>query len=99
MEFVHSNHGKMKLVYQGYVYVKQKDLVNGVVSYECEKRRHSNCKAKVKVRGNEVVGHVNDHTHAADPSRHEVLTVRQDIKRRAIDTEETAQQIISSKYI
>ncbi|KAG7174177.1 ATP synthase subunit a-like 2, partial [Homarus americanus] len=54
--FVQSERGKTKLIYGVYIYVKQKELVNGVISYECERRRHNNFKAKVKVCGNEVVG-------------------------------------------
>lgn len=95
MEFVQSERGKRKLIYDGYIYVKQKELANSVISYECEKRRHSNCKAKVKVFGNEVIDHVNEHTHAADICRPEVLFVREKIKSKAINTQETAQQIIT----
>lgn len=95
MEFVQSERGKRKLIYDGYIYVKQKELANCVISYECEKRRHSNSKSKVKVCGNEVVGHVNDHNHAADIHHPEVLFVRQEIKRKAINTQETAQQVIT----
>ncbi|XP_068246839.1 uncharacterized protein [Palaemon carinicauda] len=89
MEFVKGERGKMKLIYEGYIYVEQKELANNVTSYECEKHRHNNCKAKVKVCENEVVGYVNDHT------RREVLLVKQEIKAKSIATEETAQQIIS----
>ncbi|KAK7056561.1 hypothetical protein SK128_004257, partial [Halocaridina rubra] len=51
----------------------QKELANSVISYECENRRHSNCKAKVKVCGNDVVGQVIDHTQAADTKDNEAL--------------------------
>ena len=59
MEYIKSERGKDKLVYEGYTYVKQKDLANGVVSFECEGRRNeAACKAKVKVdsRKSTVVG-------------------------------------------
>ncbi|XP_068251053.1 uncharacterized protein [Palaemon carinicauda] len=62
---------------------------------ECQKRRHNNCKAKLKVCENEVVGHVNEHTHAVDISRREVLLVKQEIKAKSIASQETAQQIIA----
>ena len=39
MEKVESIRGKQKIMHNGYVYVKQKDLAAGVISYECEKRR------------------------------------------------------------
>ena len=96
MEFIESERGQPKLSYQSFIYVKQKNLANGVVSWECEKRRHNRCNAKVKVRSEEVVSHVNTHSHAADPARKETLQIKTAIKRRAIETDETAQQIIST---
>ena len=44
--------GGQKLLYDGYVYVKQKNLANNVVSYS------SACKAKVKVFNGTVIGHL-----------------------------------------
>lgn len=96
MEFVESERGQQKLCHQSYVYVKQKNLANGVVSWECERRRKYNCTAKLKVRGDELVGQVNTHNHSGDPARKEVIQVQTAIKRRALDTEETAQQILST---
>jgi hypothetical protein len=46
--------------------------------------------------GEDVVGNVNTHNHAAEPCRKETLQIKNAIKRRAIDTDETAQQIIST---
>lgn len=62
-------------LFNGYVYVKPKELANSVLSYECKKYQHSNCNSKVKDYGNEVVGHLNDHTHTADKRQPEVLFV------------------------
>ena len=59
-------------------------------------RRRNSCNGKIKVRGEEVVGNVNTHNHAAEPCRKETLQIKNAIKRRAIDTDETAQQIIST---
>lgn len=74
MEFMKSSRGSEKILLDGYVYVKVKDLVGGVVCYECEKRRYSRqCKARLKVKGNEVIGFVNEHTHEPDPTRKETL--------------------------
>ena len=42
-----------------------------------------------------MVGQTDEHTHATIPGRGDVLKVKAQIKRRAIDTEETAQQTIS----
>ena len=96
MEFIASNRGGKKLIYQGYVYVKQKNLAGRVEAYECEMRRNlKQCKAKIRIIGNDVVGMSNEHTHAPDTGRPEALRVREAIKHRAIETVETPQQIIT----
>ena len=87
MEFIESERGNQKLSYQGFLYVKQKKLANGVVSWECEQRWRNSCNAKIKVRGEEIVGNVNTHNYAAEPCRKETLQIKNTIKRRAIDTD------------
>lgn len=98
MEYIKSNKGGVKLLYEGFVYVKSKTLKSGDVSFECEMRRnHKQCKARLRVNGDSVVGRYNDHTHAPDIGRAEALKIRQSIKRRAVDTEETPQQVITQE--
>ena len=102
MEFIKSDRGKDRLVYDGYVYVKQKYLTTGVVSFECEERRNrATCKAKVKVhiQQNEIVDRLHDHTHAPDETKIEAAKTTHNIKMRATNTEETAQQIISEACV
>ena len=89
MEYVKSEKGKEKLLFEGFVYEKQKNLANGVVSFECEKRPYSNaCKVKVKVFGNQVVGRLHERTHGPDSTRREVIGAVQEMKTCAEDTEE-----------
>ena len=76
MEFIESERGNQKLNYQGFLNVKQKNLASGVVSWECEQRRRNSYNAKIKVRGEEVVGNVNTHNHAADPCHKETLQIK-----------------------
>ena len=98
MEFIRSSKGKERLVLDGYLYVKQKDLVNGAVSFECEERRNkATCKAKVKVHieRNEVVGRLHTHTHAPSKAKIEASKTIQRVNIRAINTEETPQQTLS----
>ena len=98
MEYIKSNKGGVKLLYEGFVYVKSKTLKSDDVSFECEMRRnHKQCKARLRVNGDSVVGRYNDHTHAPDIGRAEALKIRQSIKRRAVDTEETPQQVITQE--
>ncbi|KAK7065780.1 hypothetical protein SK128_024439 [Halocaridina rubra] len=84
MEFVQIEWCKRKLIYVGYIYVKQKELANSVISYECEKCWYSSFKVKVKAGGNEVVSHENNLTHAADILHPEVLFVQQEIRRKLL---------------
>ena len=97
MEFITSNKGSLKLLYQGFPYVKQKDLVDNVVSYECVRRRSANgtCKARIHIRDDEVVGKVGDHTHQPNPAGTETLKMVAAMKHRARTTQETPQQIIA----
>ena len=54
----------------------------------------SECKAKINVKDEAVIGSLHDHTHAPDSARCEVLTVRDNITKRALETEEAPQQIL-----
>ena len=97
MEWVESKRGKRKLSYEGYLYTQQKLLADGVISYECERRRNQSCRARVKVLDGEIVGRVHDHTHAPDGRRVDVARIQVGIQRKAKDMQETPQQIITSE--
>ena len=50
MEYVKSNKGGFKLLYDNLMYVKQKVLKNGAFRWECDQRRNKfACKAKLHV--------------------------------------------------
>ena len=71
-------------------------LSSGAVCWECDQRRNKfGCKAKVHVLDDQVIKQVNDHTHVASRAVVESSKVRQEMKKRARETEETPQQIIS----
>ena len=55
------------------------------------RRRNHSCRARVK-----VLGRVHDHTHVPDGRRVDVARIQVGIKRKAKDTQETPQQIITS---
>ncbi|KAG1685691.1 UBX domain-containing protein 6 [Nymphon striatum] len=75
LQYVTLNNGGIKLLYEGFVYVKSKILKSGEVSYECEMRCNAKqCKARLHVNGDTVVGRFNDHTYAPDIGRPEVRT-------------------------
>ena len=96
MAYLRSNKGGMKLLFQNNLYVKQKVLSSGAVCWECDQRSNKfACKGKINVLDDQVIKQVNDHTHVANRAVVESSTVRQEIKKRARETEETPQQIIS----
>ena len=97
MEYIKSVRGGDKLVYEGHIYVKQKDLANGVVSFECEERRNkSACKVKVKVdsRKRTVVGRINDHTHAPDATKTEAAKTLWKIKMKAVSFSPNSSKVL-----
>ena len=101
MENIASLRGGEKFVEGGYIYVKNKNLAAGRISYECEMRKRSGnnsgqCKARLTVMDGIVVGRVNDHTHAPVAGRPEALRIRTAMKRRADDTMGAPQQILAT---
>ena len=57
MDYVRSNKGGMKLLFQNNLYVKQKVLSSGAVCWECDQRRNKfACKAKLHVLDNQTTG-------------------------------------------
>ena len=98
MEFTQTERGARKLVRNGYQYVKQKDLANGLTSWECVDRRKGSCKAKLKLDPlDNFVEEINEHTHVPSAINCELSKVRANIKRKASTTQETAQQILGTE--
>ena len=81
MDYVRSNKGGTKLLFQNNLYVKQKVLSSGAVCWECDQRRNKfACKAKLHVLDDQVIKQVNDHTHVASRAVVESSKVRQEMK-------------------
>ena len=98
MEFVSSQKRKQKIIRNGFIYVFQKDLANEVRSYECELRRKSQCKAKIKLDlGDNVIEQLNEHTHPPSQVKVELTKVKSRIKDTAESSEELPQRIIANE--
>ena len=92
MEYVKSNQGGFKLLYNNHMYVKQKVLKNGAVCWECDQRRNKfACKTKLPVLDDQIIKVTNDHTHAVNRGEVQASKVRQEMKKRARETKETLQ--------
>lgn len=96
MEFTSTSKGKRKLIDGGFLYVYQKELANGVESWECEQRRRKTCKAKVRLQNDQIIHRFNDHTHAPNQTKVDVAKIRADMKRTAVTSADTPQRILST---
>ena len=64
MGFSFTERGARKLIRDGCRYVKQKDLANGLTSWECIERRKGSFKVKVKLKAiDDFVEQVKEHTY------------------------------------
>ena len=96
MEYITSNKGGRKLAFENNIYIKQKVLSNGAFFWECNQRRTANtCKAKIHILNDQVICRVNEHTHNGNSATVEASKIRSQMKKRARETEEPPQQIIS----
>ena len=92
MEYSFTERGARKLIRNEYQYVKQKDLGNGLTSWECIERRKGNCEKKTKLKSHAIddfVEQVQEHTHAPSATRCELTKVRVSIKRKASTTHDS----------
>ena len=69
VETVPSNGKTAKVIHNAYVYLKDRQLSEGKVGYECERRRgykgrENHCRARIHVRDGLVVKEIGEHTHA-----------------------------------
>lgn len=103
MEFIYTQRNKRKLLRDGFMYVFQKELADGVQSWECINRRGSKaqpgtCNARIKLDSvDNYIGNVNEHSCHSSQQQCEVATVKCAIKRRAETTNDTTQQILAGE--
>ena len=78
-----------------YLYIFQKDLADGVQSWECQFRRKKTCKARIKVLNDQIIERVNIHTHAPNSTTVQTTKIHVAMKRRAETTIDPPQRILS----
>lgn len=98
MEVTKTTQNKSKVLHQGFAYVKKKNLADGWVSYECERRRrYRDCTANIKVKNDQI--HIGTaHTHAPNPARNEAYKVITEIRDQAQGTNDRPQQILGNAF-
>ena len=99
LEFVHFPNGRRKLIVDNYIFVKQKELNNGAIAWECTERRNAkSCRARVKTLDGVLVGRSNVHTCSVlpNPSKVYVLRARAAMLAQAGRSDDRTQAIIGA---
>eukprot|EP00096_Caligus_rogercresseyi_P016870 TRINITY_DN9966_c0_g1_i1.p1 TRINITY_DN9966_c0_g1~~TRINITY_DN9966_c0_g1_i1.p1 ORF type:complete len:170 (-),score=8.00 TRINITY_DN9966_c0_g1_i1:72-581(-) len=99
MEFTTTEKGSLKILKDGYIYVYKKKLANDLRTFECILRRKgSQCNSTIKINNkDEFVSQNNEHTHAPSQTEAQVTLTTANIRRRAEETMDTPQQILSAE--
>ena len=99
VEFLDFPNGRRKLIFENYIFVKQKDLTNGAIAWECSERRNAkSCRARVKTLDGVFAGRTNMHTCTAlpNPSKVEVLRARAAMLIQAGRSDDRTQPIVGA---
>ena len=98
MEFITTSKGGRKLIRNNFMYHLNKTLENGNTYWECDKRRRgSGCKAEVVLdQENIFLRQSGEHAHAPDPEKVLVEKSISAIKRAAIETNGSTNNIIAA---
>ncbi|ESO99271.1 hypothetical protein LOTGIDRAFT_173760 [Lottia gigantea] len=83
MQFVSTQRGAERLVFDGFDYYYAKLLANGNGSWECVLRRPKNCKARIHATDDHVVWQYMQHNHPPDIAAY---VVRRQVKHAALNT-------------
>ena len=98
MEFTLTERGSRMVMKYGYSYVFQKTLANDVKCYECFLSRKGQCKAKIKLSTEDAfLNQLNEHTHPPSQTRVEATKIKERIKDRAGNTNDTSQQMLGAE--
>ena len=82
------------------MYTYHKPLAQGATSWECVKRRHGHCKARVKLTAtDDFIEAVHEHRHPPSDVLCEVAKVKAGVKRRAETTNERTQQVLAGELM
>ena len=91
-----TQHGREKVIFRGYAYVKDKNGPNDVSYWRCERKDELFCKGRARMCSGKIKALVGDHNHAPEVERKEVATVRDCIAVHSQETVESTSQIVTS---
>ena len=88
MEFIQTNKKSELLVFEGYGYIRHRQLTNGASSWRC---CFTKCNGRVNIR-KEQIEVITVHSHLPDPADIEKMKFRTALKDRAAMADETPRQ-------
>ena len=80
MEAELTNHGRIKLCFQGFLYKRHKRLANGLFRWRCVLRDHQKCKGSATTSHEEEPIIATEHNHASDGVIVELVKHRNNMK-------------------
>ncbi|RWS13379.1 uncharacterized protein B4U80_01955, partial [Leptotrombidium deliense] len=95
LQFVKSNKGSNQLVYDGYIYTRDRKY-NGKELWKCVEFNEYKCLGRVHTFNDEIVKTVNEHNHVKRFEEIEARKAMNQVKEIAATTIETPQQIIAT---
>lgn len=97
IEFIKSEKGKPRLLSAGYLYYK--DFCSNKTTYwRCIKYRTLHCRARVHTISNVVSRQTGIHNHAADAPKIVADRISNEIKRQALETNNSPHAVITEAY-
>lgn len=98
LQFLPSQKGKGQLVRNGHLFNFSQNLANDDKSWICTKYYTLRCSARIRTNAGktEIIEETIVHNHAPDPAKIAAKTVVQQLRQRAVETQEAPQQLIAN---
>ena len=95
-EIISTKRGGKKILHGGFDYIKKKKISDGREKFECSKRQRNGCYASLILSGGKIEIVKSEHTHEADATYIEALKVRDEIRQKALSTNDAPHVILQS---
>jgi len=95
LRFTKTTHGARKLIYQGYMFTRHKEVAEGE-RWRCDQRNQFKCSGAVVLDENDRVVRAEDHNHAADWGRCKARECVVQLKETAATSRASTSAIVQS---
>lgn len=96
LHFVKSTRGKDHILHDGYRFVMDKKM-GDKTTWNCIKRRHNNCVARLHTSLDGILHYKNDHNHVPDAATIRAKQILAELKQSAANTSDTPLSIVATK--